>query len=103
MLPMRLFASIASLCLLLLSGAAHAEPPLAPPPGQLVSFDPERVRIGAAQHWLPERLGRRLGLGVGWSLPQRWYDTDGQLLTERSLLTPGDDLERSGLYLALRF
>jgi len=52
---------------------------------------------------MSKRFGGHLGIGVGWSLPQRWYDADGQLLTERSLLNPGDDLERSGLYLALRF
>jgi hypothetical protein len=57
---------------------------------------------GQRRH-LVGRLGRRLGLGVGWTLPQRWYDADGQLLTERALLVPGDDLERSGFYLALRF
>jgi hypothetical protein len=102
MKPMRLFASCVSLSLLLSSGAAYADPPRQAPQ-RLAVVDPDRVRVGAALHWLPEGLGRRLGLGVGWSLPQRWYDTDGQLLTERSLLTPGDDLERSGLYLALRF
>ncbi len=102
MMPMRLFASSVSLCLLLSSGAANADPP-PQAPQQLLPVDPDRVRVGAALYWLPERLGRRLGLGVGWSLPQRWYDADGQLLTERSLVSPGHDLERSGLYLALRF
>ena len=52
---------------------------------------------------MPERFGRHVGLGLAWTLPQRWYDADGELLTERSLLHPGDDLERSGFYFALRF
>jgi hypothetical protein len=62
-----------------------------------------RLRVGTEVRWCPAQLGRRVGLGLGWSLPQRWYDADGQLLTERSLLNPGEDLERSGFYFALRF
>jgi hypothetical protein len=89
--------------LVLGAGAAYAEPPLPSPVQRLVPTDPDRIRLGAALHWLPKALGRRLGLGVGWTLPQRWDDADGQLLTERALLVPGDDLERSGFYLALRF
>jgi hypothetical protein len=68
----------------------------------LTAGDPSGVHFGTALRWTTERLGRHVGLGVGWTLPQRWYDVDGQLLTERSLLTPGGDLERSGFYLALR-
>ena len=62
-----------------------------------------RIQVGAAQHWSPARFQNRLSLGLGWSVPRRLYDADGQLLTERSLLFPGRDLERTGLYLALRF
>lgn len=102
-MPIRILATIMTLCLALGAGAAYADParPALLRPHAWVA--PDRVRLGAAQHWLPEALGRRLWLGVGWTLPQRWYDADGQLLTERALLVPGDDLERSGFYLALRF
>jgi hypothetical protein len=62
-----------------------------------------RIQVGAAQHWSPARFRDRLALGLGWSIPRRLYDADGQLLTERSLLFRGRDLERTGLYLALRF
>jgi hypothetical protein len=62
-----------------------------------------RIQVGAAQHWSPARFRDRLALGLGWSIPRRLYDADGQLLTERSLLFRGTDLERTGLYLALRF
>jgi len=63
----------------------------------------QRVQVGAAQHWSPARFQERVSFGLGWSVPRRLYDADGQLLTERSLLFPGLDLERTGLYLALRF
>lgn len=62
-----------------------------------------RVRVGAAQHWRLARFHERVALGVGWSVPRRLYDADGRLLTERSLLFDGRDLERPGLYVALRF
>jgi hypothetical protein len=63
----------------------------------------KRVQVGAAEHWSPARFQDRVSFGLGWSVPRRLYDADGQLLTERSLLFPGLDLERTGLYLALRF
>ncbi len=84
---------------------------------QLASADPDRalraedtepasalrIQVGAAQHWSPAGFRKRLALGLGWSVPRRLYDADGQLLAERSLLFRGRDLERTGLYLALRF
>jgi len=63
----------------------------------------ERIQVGAARHWTPARFQERVSLGLGWSIPQRLFDADGRLLTERSLLFRGRDLERAGLYLALRF
>jgi hypothetical protein len=63
----------------------------------------ERFHVGADTHWSPDSFDDRLGLGLGWRVPRRWYDADGTLLTERSLLHPGHDLERPGLYVALRF
>jgi hypothetical protein len=85
--------------------AASAEPPVreARSLRGLAAAEADRVRFGITAPWMSKGFGRRLGFGVGWSLPQRWYDADGQLLTERSLLNPGDDLERSGLYFAVRF
>ena len=100
---MRFLVPALMLSFAFLSAAAHAEPPAPVTPRQLVAEEFSRMRLGAALQWTPTRLGRHLGLGVGWTLPQRWYDADGQLLTERSLLHPGDDLERSGLYLAWHF
>jgi hypothetical protein len=100
---MRLLAPARLLGVLMLSAASHAEPAAPPVRRKLVAEEVDRLRFGITTHWHPKRLGGRLWLGLGWSLPQRWYDTDGQLLTERSLLNPGDDLERSGFYLALRF
>jgi hypothetical protein len=100
---MRIFASALLASLLLVGAAAYAEPPAATAKPRLNIDTVDRLRFGITNALRWKRLGRRLGLGIGWSLPQRWYDTDGQLLTERSLLNPGDDLERSGLYFALRF
>jgi hypothetical protein len=103
---MRPVASLLLLGVLLVSAASHAEPgkaPEAPGGRRLIAEQVDRLRFGITTHLNSKRLGRHLGLGFGWSLPQRWYDADGQLLTERSLLNPGDDLERSGLYLSLRF
>ena len=100
---MRLLAPVLLLGFLLVSAASHADPAAPAARRKLVSEEADRLRFGITTHWNPKRLGRHLWLGLGWSLPQRWYDADGQLLTERSLLNPGDDLERSGLYLALRF
>ena len=100
---MRFLVPVLVLFFALASAPAHADPVAPAAPRQLSADEPARVYFGAALHWTPERLGRHIGLGVGWTLPQRWYDVDGQLLTGRSLLTPGADLERSGLYLALRF
>jgi len=101
---MRFLAPVLLLGLLLVSGASHADPARTPVRAQTAGNDaPDRMRFGISSPWSPKRFGRHFGLGLGWSLPQRWYDTDGELLTERSLLNPGDDLERSGLYLALRF
>ena len=113
---MRFLVAAGTLSLALLGSAAHADPTTAPaalaastrPAALAVATAPvteqlAAVRLGAVLHWAPERLGRHVGLGIGWTVPQRWYDVDGQLLTERSLLTPGEDLERSGFYFALRF
>ena len=100
---MRFLGSVLMLYFALASATAHADPVMPATPRQLLADEFSRVRLGAALHWIPERLGRRVGLGLGWTLPQRWYDVDGQLLTGRSLLNPGADLERSGLYLAVRF
>ena len=100
---MRRLAPLLLLGFLLVSAASHADPSAPAARRKLVSEEADRRPFGITTHWSPKRLGRHLGLGLGWSLPQRWYDADGQLLTERSLLNPGDDLERSGLYLALRF
>jgi len=101
---MRFLASALSLCLLLGPAASHADPAQAPARSPAARVDePDHMRFGITSPWSPKRLGRHFGLGLGWTLPQRWYDTDGQLLTERSLLNPGDDLERSGFYFALRF
>jgi hypothetical protein len=103
---MRSVASLLLLGVLLAAAASHAQPPRAPEAPsrrRLVAEHVDRLRFGITTHLDSKRLGRHLGLGFGWSLPQRWYDADGQLLTERSLLNPGDDLERSGLYVALRF
>jgi hypothetical protein len=99
---MRWLVSAWLLCAALVAPAAFADPAFQPK-RELRAQGVNPVRLGTATHWVPERLGRRIGLGVGWTIPQRWYDVDGQLLTERSLLTPGGDLERSGLYFAVRF
>ena len=100
---MRFLAPVLLLGFLLVSAASHADPVAPAPSRRLISEQADRLRFGITTQWSSKRLGRYLELGLGWSLPQRWYDADGQLLTERSLLNPGDDLERSGLYLALRF
>ena len=100
---MRFLGPVLLLSLGLLSPAAHADPAQLAPPQRQSADEAAAARVGAALQWVPERLGRHIGLGLGWTLPQRWYDADGQLLTERSLLHPGGDLERSGFYLALRF
>jgi hypothetical protein len=100
---MRFLAPALLLGVLMLSAASHAEPAAPPARGKLVAEEVDRLRFGITTHLHPKRLGGRLWLGLGWSLPQRWYDADGQLLTERSLLNPGDDLERTGFYFALRF
>jgi len=99
------FLAAAALVLTLLPNAALADPAggarNAPRAGSPAGTD--RLRIGAETHWSPGRFEERLGVGLGWCVPLRWYDADGALLTERSLLHPGQDLERPGLYLALRF
>jgi hypothetical protein len=100
---MRFLAPLLLLGVLLGSTPSHADPQTPKSLRKAASDEVDRLRFGITKNWSPRRLGRHIGFGVGWSLPQRWYDTDGQLLTERSLLHPGDDLERSGLYLALRF
>jgi hypothetical protein len=105
---MRPIAPLLLVSALLLGAGAAAEPspaaaPDAPTAAATHRVQVDRLRFGVTNLWSPGRLGRRLALGLGWSLPQRWYDADGDLLTERSLLNPGDDLERSGLYFALRF
>jgi hypothetical protein len=100
---MRFLGPVLVLYFALASAAAHADPVATGAVPPLTARDASGVHFGTALRWTTERLGRHVGLGVGWTLPQRWYDVDGQLLTERSLLTPGGDLERSGFYLALRF
>ena len=100
---MRFLAPVLLLALLLVPAASHADPAAPAKRRPTLAEEVDRIRFGISTHWSPKRFGRHLGLGLGWSLPQRWYDADGQLLTERSLLNPGDDLERSGFYLALRF
>jgi hypothetical protein len=84
---------------------ALADPPRpSEPKGEAgVAAAVDRFHVGADTHWTPDRFEDRLGLGLGWRVPRRWYDADGALLTERSLLDPGRDLERPGLYLALKF
>jgi hypothetical protein len=101
----RFLAPSVLLGVLLAASAAGAEPPAreARSLRSLAAAEADRVRFGITTPWTSRSFGPRLGFGVGWSLPQRWYDADGQLLTERSLLNPGDDLERSGLYFSLRF
>jgi hypothetical protein len=101
---MRLLALVPLLCALWVPALAHADSERRPvSAGQrLAREEVDRLRFGITSQWTSKRW-RHLGLGVGWSLPQRWYDADGQLLTERSLLNPGDDLERTGLYFGLRF
>jgi hypothetical protein len=100
---MRFLAPLLLLGFLLGATPSHADPAVPKSLRKIASDEVDRLRFGITRHWSPQRLGRRFGFGLGWSLPQRWYDTDGQLLTERSLLNPGEDLERSGLYVALRF
>jgi hypothetical protein len=91
------------LALLLIPELAFADPAgeLTGPGAPAVSFG--RIQVGAAEHWSPARFQDRVSLGLGWSVPRRLYDAHGRLLNERSLLFPGRDLERTGLYLALRF
>jgi len=103
---MRFLASIAMAWLLLVGAppaSAGSEERSIETEGKASDSGAERIRVGARPHWTPASLGRRAGVGLGWMLPQRWYDADGALLTERSLLNPGCDLERPGFYLALRF
>jgi hypothetical protein len=100
---MRRFGPVLVLGILFASAPSFADPTLPRAQRRPAAEDVDRLRLGARPEWSPAGLGRRFGLGLSWRLPQRWYDADGQLLTERSLLSPGDDLERSGLYLAVRF
>ena len=100
---MRFLVSAVVLILGLAGSAAKADPAEPPARQPAVVEDAGRLGLGVTPQWTPARLGRHIRIGLGFVVPQRWYDVDGQLLTERSLLHPGDDLERSGLYLALRF
>lgn len=102
---MRSVAAAALVVLLLMPQLAAADPVYGPgaDPVTVVSDEVDRFHVGAERHWTPGAFDDRLGLGLGWRVPRRWYDADGALLTERSLLHPGRDLERPGLYLALRF
>jgi hypothetical protein len=97
---MRFLAAGALLVGMLLPLAAAADPPHAAP---AAPAEVDRFHVGADTHWSPRRFEERFALGLGWRVPRRWYDADGVLLTERSLLHPGRDLERPGLYLALKF
>ena len=101
---MRSVAAALLVVAILLPELARSDPPRAPDPeAGLASSAVDRFHVGADTHWSPDRFDERLGLGLGWRVPRRWYDADGVLLTERSLLHPGRDLERPGLYFALRF
>lgn len=102
---MRWVAALSVLALLLAPALAGADPEdeLAGAPAASLSSQVDRFHVGADTHWSADSLDDRLGLGLGWRVPRRWYDADGALLTERSLLHPGRDLERPGLYVALRF
>jgi hypothetical protein len=97
------FLAAAALVLTLLPNAALADPARGASNALRAPSGTDRLRIGAETHWSPGRFEERLGVGLSWCVPGRWYDADGALLTERSLLHPGRDLERPGLYLALRF
>ena len=98
---MRFLVAVALAVGMLLATAAAADPPPRAARSGAVAVD--RFHVGADTHWTPSRFDERLGLGLGWRVPRRWYDADGALLTERSLLDPGHDLERPGLYVALKF
>ena len=100
---MRFLAAAALAALLGMPGPATADPAAARRAGPVVGTAGDRFHVGADTHWSPDSFDDRVGLGLGWRVPRRWYDADGALLTERSLLHPGHDLERPGLYLALRF
>jgi hypothetical protein len=100
---MRRFGPVVVLGVLLACTPCFADPAPREAQRRPAAEDGDRLRLGARPEWSTAGLGRRFGLGLSWRLPQRWYDADGQLLTERSLLSPGEDLERSGLYLAVRF
>jgi hypothetical protein len=102
---MRWVAAAVLVVLSLTPGLAGADPAhgLASGPAPAVAPEVDRFHVGAETHWSADAFDDRVGLGLGWRVPRRWYDADGALLTERSLLHPGRDLERPGLYLALRF
>jgi hypothetical protein len=102
---MRSVAAAALVVLVLMPELALADPAhrLRASPAACVPGEVDRFHVGADTHWSPDSFDDRLALGLGWRVPRRWYDADGVLLTERSLLHPGRDLERPGLYLALRF
>ena len=102
---MRSVAAAALVVLALMPEQAAADPlqRLRSDPTAPLKDAVDRFHVGADRHWTPGAFDDRLGLGLGWRVPRRWYDADGALLTERSLLHPGRDLERPGLYLALRF
>jgi hypothetical protein len=100
---MRWVAAAALVVLVLMPGLALADPASAGDRDAPTHSGVDRFQVGAEAHWSADSFDDRLGLGLGWRVPRRWYDADGALLTERSLLDPGYDLERPGLYLALRF
>ncbi len=97
------FPVAAALSILLLPAAVSADPAGDEQRPRRGAPLESRARVGSEMHWAPGTLGRRVGVGLGWFVPQRWYDVDGALLTERALRGPGSDLERPGFYLALRF
>jgi hypothetical protein len=102
---MRVVAGAVLVALMLTPALAFADPApeRAGAPAAAASGQVDRFHVGADTHWSADSFDDRVGLGLGWRVPRRWYDADGALLTERSLLHPGRDLERPGLYLALRF
>jgi hypothetical protein len=101
---MRVVAAVALVVATWMPVAASADPvSLTASEAAALAASVDRFHVGADTAWSPSRFDERVSLGLGWRVPRRWYDADGVLLTERSLLHPGRDLERPGLYFAFRF